>query len=179
MGVKIAVTGRIRSGKETLAKVFIQDGYREFKFGTGIAEVIQKYFPEEWAKGKPRQHYQSIGQHFRGLDPDVCVKYTLRQVNECTSLLPHADVIIDDMRQMNEAEHLRKAGFVLIKVVSKEELRIQRMIDAGDTFTQETLNHETELQSDMIDADITVCNNGSLRDFIRKAREIKQMIEGA
>ena len=69
--MKIAVVGKCRAGKDSFAKFFINRGLQEFKFGTGIAEIIQKYFPEEWEKGKPRHLYQGIGQYLRSFDQDV------------------------------------------------------------------------------------------------------------
>lgn len=178
MGHKVAICGKIRSGKDTIAKMFINDGYREFKFGTGIAEVIQKYFPEDWAKGKPRLHYQHIGQQLRELDADVWVKYTLKQVDEYLKDNPNGNVIIDDMRQENEAEKLKEAGFIIIKVRALEKVRVKRMLDAGDTFKLEDLYHETEQQVDMIVPDIIIDNDGSLEDLYREVRDMKILIEG-
>jgi len=177
MGIKIAVAGRIRSGKDEFSKLFIKDGYHEFKFGTGIAEIIMTYFPEDWMKGKPRTHYQHIGQQLRQLDPDVWINYVFRDIEDYLYDNPYGDIIITDLRQVNEAERLRDEGFLIVKVVSRDDIRIQRMKQLGDQFNQEDLNHETEKQVDKILADIVVENNGSLKHLQSKAREVKKAIE--
>ncbi len=177
MGLKIAVTGRIRAGKDEFAKMFIKDGYAEFKFGTGIAEIIQTYFPEDWMKGKPRHHYQFIGQQLRQLDPDVWINYVLQDIDDYLDENSNGDVIITDMRQVNEAERLRNLGFQIIKVTAREDIRIDRMWKSGDTFSLEHMHHETEKQVDKIVADITVENNGSLKHLHSKAKTVKRAIE--
>ena len=53
--MKIALFGKIRSGKDTVGKILIEEyGFNRFAFGDGIGEIIQKYFPEAWEGGKPR-----------------------------------------------------------------------------------------------------------------------------
>lgn len=172
--MKIAVVGKIRSGKDSFANYFVQKGFVEHKFGAGIAEVIQKYFPEEWAKGKPRHLYQEIGQHFRGLDEDVWIKYLASKLNE------QHPVIITDVRQENEVKWLKENGFILIKVEAPDELRIERMFKAGDIVDdyslQMQMNHPTELSVDRIMCDYFIYNDGSLEDLEAKAKSLYKVL---
>lgn len=175
--MKIAVIGKMRSGKDTFANYYIKRGFQEYKFGNGIAEIIQKYFPDEWAKGKPRHLYQGIGQYFRTFDADVWVNYVAKQVQD------KSFVIITDVRQENEVKWLMDNGFKIIKVSTPEEVRIQRMVASGDTIPEDSeslekmLNHETEQFVDQSPCDYHVENIGTIEDLERKAEWIYQDIQ--
>ena len=102
--MKIAVCGRMRSGKDTLANRLVEEyGFKEFKFSQGINEIINKYFPEHaFSEKRPRKHQQFIGQGMRQLDKDVWVNYTLSYVEEYLAENgDFADVVISDLRQEN------------------------------------------------------------------------------
>lgn len=173
--IKVAICGKIRSGKDTLAGYFVEQGLTECKFAMGIDEIIDKYFPTAKAHGKPRRYYQHIGQQLRELDNDVWVNYTLEHIDRLQRLYPSthaAGFVISDMRQPNEARQAKDNGFVVIKVVTNEEERIARMEALGDQFTAADLAHETERGVDAIVADIIVYNNGSKKDLYLQFLEI-------
>jgi len=173
MSIKIAVTGKIRSGKDTVSHFFIERGFKRFKFGDGIKEIIEKYFPDAWSKGKPRTYYQFIGQALRQLDPDVWIKYVLKKIEESGA----DNVIIDDMRQLNEAKKLKELGFIIIKVEADINTRLKRMVDLGDKFNLEDLFHETEQQVDLIIPDFIVINNDSIESVYKDLEFIYNYIE--
>lgn len=186
--IKVALIGKSRAGKNAFASYFIENGYKEFKFGTGIAEIIQRYFPEEWAKGKPRYLYQQIGQGMREHDPDVWIKYTFRQIEEYREYVElfnffDCKVIITDTRQRNEVEKLRAAGYIIVKIEADEKIRLERMKAAGDILPDDDfqlyqlLNHETEFYSDYVVPDILVKNEGTLEDLRKKAEGVMRLIE--
>lgn len=181
--MKIALFGKIRSGKNTVADILTEEyGFEQFAFGDGIAEIIQKYFPEVWAGGKPRKHYQHIGQQLRVLNENVWVNYLLRRVwDEGRTYrakgLVH-NIVITDGRQLNEAKRMKEEGFLIVKVTTPEEIRIERMIDKGDIFSFEDLKHETELQVDNITPDVEILNDGSLEDLYKKVQDLIQDYKG-
>ena len=181
--MKVALFGKMRSGKDTVGKILIDEyHFKRFAFGDGIGEIIEKYFPEALAGGKPRKHYQHIGQELRVLNPDVWVNYLISNIKEfelvCKVFNMPEKVVITDGRQFNEAEKLREEGFLIIKVTTPEELRFKRMKELGDVFSPEQLNHETELQVDMIQADIEIINDGSLDDLRSKVQKIVTEYKG-
>ena len=140
--MKIAVCGRMRSGKDTLANRLVEEyGFKEFKFSQGINEIINKYFPEHaFSEKRPRKHQQFIGQGMRQLDKDVWVNYTLSYVEEY--LAEHgdnADVVISDLRQENEARILRQNGFTIVNVYAFDDIRLQRII-VLEMFLQKRLS---------------------------------------
>ena len=174
--MKIALFGKIRSGKDTVGKILIEEyGFNRFAFGDGIGEIIQKYFPEAWEGGKPRKHYQHIGQQLRVLNSDVWINYLLTKVkegelNSCQTW-EQFNVVVTDGRQVNEAEKLRKEGYLIVRVTTDSAIRLARMKALGDVFNREDLLHETELNVDLIEPDVEIFNNGTyeeLKDTIQK-----------
>lgn len=174
--MKVVLFGKMRSGKDTVGNFLIKEhNFERFAFGDGIAEIIEKYFPEAWEGGKPRKHYQHIGQQLRVLNTDVWINCLLRKAkmkeayNDVMKIA--TNIVVTDGRQVNEAERLRKEGYIIIKVTTPEEIRIERMKSLGDVFDPEDLQHETELQVDLIEPDVEIINDGSLEDLKAEVEE--------
>lgn len=187
--VKIALFGKMRSGKNTVADLLKEKAdFKEYSFGSGIGEIIKKYYPTAFEGGKPRQHYQHIGQSLRELDADVWINYTLSQIEKETRLADRLGVpsfiVITDGRQVNEARRLREDGYLIVKVECDEAERLNRIGEASDAFDVSQLNHETELQVDYINADYTIKNNGTLEELEQQVTilitlaYLSQMFEG-
>lgn len=167
---KIAVIGRIRAGKNTFADMITNKyGHHQFQFGDGIKEVIMEYFPEALVSGKPRQHYQVIGQSFRQLNPNLWIEMLDRKLQNHFRFYPNYPVIIPDLRQPNEAEYLKQLGFTIIKLEADKEVRLDRIAMSGDVFSEEQLEHETEKAVDMASYDYLVSNNDSLEALQEQA----------
>lgn len=70
--MKIAIVGKIRSGKKVVGDYFIERyECEQMAFADEIGTVISYYFPDAFVEGKPRFHYQQIGQFFPTIDPKV------------------------------------------------------------------------------------------------------------
>lgn len=175
--MKLAIVGKIRSGKDTVGSMFIQEyGCMRMAFGDGIGRVIKDYFPEAFKDGKPRRHYQHIGQRFRDLDPDVWVK----DLGRMYTALKHMGIerfVVTDMRQMNEYEYLKSQGFQVAKVDTADEIRLERMNANGDNFTLEDLNHETEAQIDALPYDFLISNNTTLDDLYEQVKHVAEELK--
>jgi dephospho-CoA kinase len=165
--------GQMRAGKDTVCEL-LQEEQHFFKlaFGTEIKNIVHTYFPDAVKQGKPRHHYQYVGQLFRELDPLVWIK----QVDKCiNSLWDDVPLIVTDCRQPNEFGYLKSRGFIMVKVVANEDIRISRMIRNGDNVSQEDMTDETELHIKDFVADFTIVNNGTveeLREQVLKLLEI-------
>lgn len=164
MGIKIGLTGKMRSGKDTVGDFLKKEyGFKTFTFAEGIKFVCGSLGLEPDSKGKPRALYQGIGQDIRKYAPNVWVDYTFRQISQrCTN---QDNVVITDVRQPNEVEALRAAGFIIIKIHADASLRIQRMETAGDCYSLDDLNHETERAVDNLQVDFTINNNGTIKEL--------------
>lgn len=175
--MKVAIVGKIRSGKDTVGSMLIKEyGCFRMAFGDEIGKVIRDYFPDALKEGKPRFHYQHIGQRFRDLDPDVWVK----QLDKSMKIAYVKGVrrfVITDMRQMNEYNFLKAQGFQVIKVETADEIRLERMNANGDAFTLDDLNHETEQQIDALPYDFLISNNTTLEDLYKQVQHVAEELK--
>jgi dephospho-CoA kinase len=176
--MKVALFGKIRSGKDTVGELLIKEyGCTRVAFGDGIKKIIDEFFPEAWDNGKPRLHYQHIGQELRKLNPDVWINSLVKRAEDIRlqNLIYRGDstsFVVTDGRQRNEAVKLKEQGYTIVVVETDETTRIERMIQAGDNFSMEMLRHETERQVDLIEPDYIINNNGTLEDLKIKVREL-------
>jgi dephospho-CoA kinase len=180
--IKIALTGKMRSGKDTVARhLFIDHNFDRVAFGDAMKKNAHATFPWVSEVSKPRALYQSYGQLMRQIDPDVWIKHAEQTVDIWINLrvndgAERVGVVITDLRQPNEYEWARASGFTVIRVTAPDEDRIARAISAGDDFTVHDLTHETELAIDRFAVDAEIVNDGSIDDLKRKIDEIMEGI---
>jgi dephospho-CoA kinase len=171
--MKIAVCGGIRSGKDTFAAYFTDRlGFYKFAFADGIHEVINRYFPESYDNGKPREHLQVIGQTFRQFNPDIWVEFLDNELKDHYSYFlkeEQTGVVITDLRQPNEYKYLRENGFTIVRIVADLHTRVDRAIDQGDLFQEANFHHDTETYFQGFEVDFEIENNGSLEELHEKA----------
>lgn len=166
--IKIALTGKMRSGKDTFAKMLMElDEFQHVKFSKGISEIVHKFIPSNINGQKLRSAYQLIGQTMRAIDEDVWIRYAFKDIDMSKN------IIVTDLRQENECQFLKDNGFTIIKIVADDNDRINRMNELHDKYSKEDLNHETELAVDNINEDIVVCNDSTLEDLRLKAEILK------
>lgn len=178
MSVKIAVLGKMRSGKDTFAEPLInQHRFQHLKFSAGITGIIESCFPDVLEAGKPREHYQLIGQTLRQLDPAVWVNYLDRTYQWISGFSNDVDMIITDVRQPNEIQWCIANGFTLVKLCCGSEIRKQRIIDSGDQFEPDQFYHETESHISAVKADYTINSNCSIEELQKQAVEIYKEIK--
>lgn len=176
--MKVAITGKMRSGKDTLAKFFIDNiDANQLAFGDGIKKVAKAYFPEIVVEGKPRKLYQDIGQQFRQIDADVWVKDLNRVLTNLTDI-GETEFVVSDVRQMNEYLYLKKMGFTVIKVEAHDEIRKERIQRSGDIYLPEDFYHETEVAVDSIPCDYLLENNTTLLDFYDQIHYVYNELKG-
>ena len=186
-GIKIALTGKMRSGKTSAAiHLLAEYGFETLSFGGKLKLFADEIFAcsdvykpepiyEDTPIGrhvvgyrKPRRLYQDFGQAMRQLDPDIWIKHAEAKLKSSEA----ERIVIDDLRQPNEYEWARANGFVIIRVNAPEYLRIERAEAVGDNFDIADLTHETEKHVDTFAVDYEVNNNGDIRDLERQIDEI-------
>jgi dephospho-CoA kinase len=180
--VKIALTGKMRSGKDTVANhLYIRHSFNRVAFGDALKKNAHATFPWVSEFSKPRALYQQFGQLMRQIEPDVWIKHAERAVKGAIDFNVHTGaekvgVVISDLRQPNEYEWARANGFTIIRVTAPDEDRLLRAKLAGDDFNEADLEHETESHIDSFDCDYEIVNDGSVDDLKRKVGEIMEAI---
>ncbi|WP_149093398.1 adenylate kinase [Paenibacillus terrae] len=176
----IGLLGRLRSGKDEVARYLSDNyGYMQFAFGDELKADFHRRYPEIPRESKPRAGYQAHGQLMRALvDEDIWVRRCLVEVKR--AYYAHLDfrAVISDVRQPNEYDALKSAGYVLIRVEAPDAVRIDRAIKSGDVFNYADLVHGTETALDGLVADFTVDNSGSLDALHAQIDEIMRYLSG-
>jgi dephospho-CoA kinase len=173
-GLQIALTGEMRSGKDTVGKFLVEEyGFERFAFGDGIVKTTKKLFPDLYKHGKPRKLLQDFGQFCVAQDKNVWINYLFKEMlwNDIDPL--EDNVVITDLRQPHEYEKLVESGFTIVRVNTKPEIRKQRIIASGEKFNPETFNHETEKHVRTFEVDWELYNNGTHDELIH---QVKNMI---
>ena len=179
--LRFGVVGKIRSGKSTVADLLakrISDeflGYCKIEFSDALKEVTDILYPET-KDTKDREKLIAVGQHMRKLDTDVWVNIVERKIKEVENEYgENMPIIVSSVRQPNEVEMLERNGFVLIKVEADEDIRIQRCLDAGDSFSIESFNDYTETALDDMDFEYVIKNNESLEHLKKCINHIVEL----
>lgn len=181
-GHNIALTGGMRSGKDTVGKYLCkQHGFERFAFGDSIRRVCRELFPEAFKHGgKPRKLLQEFGQFCVSIDTNVWVNYLFQEIDSFGFDLKEDNIVITDLRQPHEYEALRKKGFVIVRVNCEPELRKRRIIDSGEQFSEENFNHETEQHIDTFEVDWELDNNGTEEDLFQQVEfMLSKIIKGS
>jgi dephospho-CoA kinase len=180
--VKIALTGKLRAGKDEVARhLYIKHGFTRIAFGDALKKEAHAVFPWIPQNSKPRALYQKFGQLMREIDPDVWIKHAERAVNGTIDFRVNTGaerigIVITDVRQQNEVAWCRENGFTLIRVTAPDEVRIARAIEAGDDFSVHDLAHETELAIDGFTVDYEIVNDGLVAELQEQVDDILEEI---
>jgi dephospho-CoA kinase len=172
---KLAICGRIRSGKDTAANYLEENyAYQKFAFADDMKRMLHELFRDIPESPKPRRAYQVFGEGIRQLDlpgaDHVWINSCMRKVN--AHIWWHsevdnrgANVLITDLRTQLEFDYLKANGYTVIRITAPDEDRIARAIAAGDDFTVHDLTHETEQAIDGFAVDYEIHNDGSVDDL--------------
>jgi dephospho-CoA kinase len=183
--VKIALTGKMRSGKDTVANhLYIRHSFNRVAFGDALKKNAHATFPWVSEFSKPRALYQQFGQLMRQIEPDVWIKHAERAVKGAIDFnvntgAERIGVVITDLRQPNEYEWARNNGYTIIRVTAPDEDRIARAKIAGDDFNEADLEHETESHIDGFAVDFTIENNGTIDELKAQIDEVLTEIKEA
>lgn len=174
----IALIGRARSGKDTIAtrlvtrwaytRIAFADPLKEICMSadpivayepsgygplpTRLSAVVQRY---GWERAKDefpevRRTLQRNGQAVRDRDAGFWLSLALDKVTVAdTWNLP---VVVTDCRYLNEADALKARGFTLVRIVRP-------------SVSDRPADHESETTLDDYPADVTVANVGTVADL--------------
>jgi len=118
--MKIAITGKMCSGKSTLAQIIKETNgqYQIYSLGQKVKDVAKDLFNMQ---EKDRTLLTSIGTKMREINSEVWIKYLIEQTKDKTHC------IVDDLRYQNEYEALSKNGYKIIQLVIDPKIQEKRI----------------------------------------------------
>jgi len=180
----IALTGKMRAGKDEVCKILKSFGFDivRLSFGDFMKKHFYDTFPHIPREPKPIKLFQQYGQAMRAIYENVWVDKTMAYMEEVKRTRALAGLqpptfVVTDVRQPNEYKAVRDAGFLVVKVEAPEEVRIRRMLALGETVSEEILNAETEQHVDTFDVDYVLHNSGSYDDLKKAVVEMVYQIQ--
>lgn len=189
----IGIVGRKRHGKDTVGAYLEDDhGFHVTAFALPLKRACRDIFglsaeqvygdqKEEvdprW-KLTPRFILQKFGTEVgRAIHPQTWIKATLDRAE--------GDVAITDVRFVNEAAAIRDRGGYLIKVIRPSKMTRAQLLHAQvaqwSSLAARALawwqgEHPSEAEVDLIEADYTIINDGTLSDLQREVACVQGLL---
>ena len=166
--LKIAITGKMGSGKTTLCQYIINQypQFKKYSFATKVKELAFELFN---MKQKDRELLINFANKMRDIDPDVWARYIINQIQS------EDWVLIDDLRYVNEYQLLRQQGFKVIKLNISDKLQENRLRKTYPETFQSHLDHRGNISENNLsqlkdnDFDLVIsCDNDNVYEKIDK-----------
>lgn len=173
----IGLTGYARSGKSTVASILRQaHAFHEISFAEPIRDFTRqllgysfveleanKETPIDWLEGvtTPRRIMQTLGTEWgrNMIHREIWLRVALREAKECL-VEGCSDVVISDVRFVNEAAAIREAGGQIWRIYrDTTEPKIGQVL------------HASEAEVDTIGFEVFISNNGTMEELVRKVRD--------
>jgi len=176
------LVGQQRAGKDTIADYLeILYDFKRFNLAKGIYELAYQYFD---MKKKDRELLIKIGKQMRGIDPDVFIKYTLKEIEKYMAVYKwvkktyeteiNKNIVITDVRLKREYKTLNENGFISVYVYADKEIRSKREGYNPEADVDAT---ETELTISNINYDYIINNEGTKEELKEAIKELIKKIE--
>lgn len=157
--IKIAMAGNMRAGKDTCAD-YIKEKYlnnaKTYSFAEPLYDLLymtQDYLNIE--RKKERNYLQFIGDYGRQINPTIWIDKLI------TKLDTTCPILITDARYYNELIRLKEEGFIIIRVLADETIRIKR--------GAMSLTHKSELEFDLFtEYDYIIDNNSTFNNLYKQ-----------
>lgn len=135
---KIAFCGKAGSGKTALSSYLAETyGFKKMSFADAVKEIAYKYFG---MRKKDRRLLQQIGQKMRAIDKNVWVNILVNKLEYGQ----HLNIVIDDVRFLNEAKALKDKDFIIIKLIGRKwDMEPEQMQDISETELEEIIPNYT------------------------------------
>lgn len=170
--MNIVLISEAGGGKDFISDYLVRKyGYTRYAFADNVKLLAEVWFPELYGNGdsKPRWLLQALGTKFREIDKDVWIKAMLDNIDsnhetakKSVEAVEH--VVVTDCRMPNEYEALKERGFTFIRISVDEDVRLERLVERGDLFSKDDLNHHTESFYNSFECDYEIHNNGSIQE---------------
>lgn len=175
MTVRIAISGKMGSGKTTLATA-LRNKYPDvhhLSFASPIKEIVESIGIDKHEDPYTyRNACQQIGQRVRDIDPDIWLDQ-LTYVVECVDnehWSGSANIVVDDVRYKNELRRLKeRLGFLTVRLEPPAHI-LQERRDERLYF-----DHESELDLDNVPPnqwDLYVIGSPSVEEIVEAIDKI-------
>jgi hypothetical protein len=165
----IGITGKMYAGKTTISEYVMSHNNNVYKlsFASLLKYMILKSGlctkEELWGEKTDfsRLMLQKIGTDIirNQIDQNFWVNKMKEAIDGLSEINQNAKIIIDDVRFKNEANLIKKyKNSVLIRV--------------DRPSMKSASSHRSETEQDQIEVDITILNDGALKDLEEKVKEI-------
>ena len=146
-GMKIAITGKMGSGKSYLAdKISNKYGFYIASFAGRVKELAKELFN---MVGKDRGLLINFATKMREIDSEVWIRTMLK------SIKGKENVIVDDLRLKNEYDILRVNGWYIVKLEideNKRELQLRKKYGV-DEAKNHIAHSKSETENDVVGLD--------------------------
>ena len=177
MASRIALVARRKSGKSTVAEMIARHGYDRAALALPVKEGARDMLNDWLAWHYPGSDGRTITMS--DIDRDKAVFRPLLEWFGATfvrdylglptywidelrdGLTDDGNYVVDDMRMPNEADELRRMGFVVVRVVRPESERLAALRAAGEPEGP----MPSEAAIDEIVPDATIVNAGTLAEL--------------
>lgn len=132
--MKIALIGKMCSGKSTIAKIIMEHDpqYQRYSFGQKVKDVATELFN---MVGKDRALLIEFANKMRDIDSEVWVNQVLKQSKD------KEFCVIDDIRYQNELDALIEGNWIIIKLNISKDLQRTRIIETYPETYKEHLEY--------------------------------------
>ena len=182
----LSLSGRMRSGKDTLAAYLIANyGYRKMSFAGPLKIEVAKAvgvhpgaLDNEPLRSQIRQVLQVYGTQFRrAQDPDYWVKQARSEVSAKQFLHPERPIVFTDARFPNELDMLKGEGFKLI-LIDMSESNVRDYLRKRQNNSPEEINrmlsHASETAWQAAEFDFTIDSRPAM--FESLYRQMRRVI---
>lgn len=172
----IGLTGRIGSGKSTVAEHLVKEhGFTELTFAGPLKEIgvvfgftHDELYGTQEQKATPNAYWGVSGREFLQKFGTEIGRQTLPtlipEMNDVwirlleTKLDKHEHIVVSDVRFPNEADIIKKHGGLIVNISRCER---------EGNHTHATPTHSSESSSQHITPDYTIVNNGTLDELFK------------
>ncbi len=119
--MRIAIVGKKAAGKSFVANYLVKKkSFKRMRVDDGVVKFVRYMYGYRKHSRVVWETRINLYDAVYKVDPEVQIDYLLRRLAVTTD-----DVVVDDVRYLNELVKLRESGFVVVRVTAPENRRIR------------------------------------------------------
>lgn len=177
--MKIALSGKMMSGKTIVANYLVSKyGFIELAFADKLKQIAHDLFGMS-IEDKDRELLQLLGMKMRELDVQVWIKYLIPYITHYTAT---KDVMISDVRLLNEYAALKGLGFTMVRCYVEKQLQLRRIKKEMPDMPLMLRSHRSETNLDIYNTsawDYIINNNGcTMKELLEQVDDMVDELRG-